>query len=185
MPLLQARPNPVSAQQQRLQRVLKLHVPVIVRLADRKILLSEVMRLGVGAIIEFVKSSSEPLELMINNKVVGQGDGESGENFGLRITKVGTPRPSSRRSADGRPSRPPPKQSDREAEVSSERSFAGVPRAFKPSHSFAITRLGCGLIVNWDVAFILLPHMIQQYPSGLPLPSDRCIATMRRLYVPG
>ncbi|QOV88523.1 FliM/FliN family flagellar motor switch protein [Humisphaera borealis] len=93
MPLLQARPNPVSAQQQRLQRVLKLHVPVIVRLADRKILLSEVMRLGVGAIIEFVKSSSEPLELMINNKVVGQGETvKVGENFGLRITKVGDPK---------------------------------------------------------------------------------------------
>ena len=77
-------------QQHRLQRVLRLHVPVIVRLADRKILLSEVMRLGVGAIIEFVKSSSEPLELMINNKVIGQGETvKVGENFGLRITRVG------------------------------------------------------------------------------------------------
>lgn len=48
------------------------------------------MRLGVGAIIEFVKSSSEPLELMINNKVIGQGETvKVGENFGLRITRIG------------------------------------------------------------------------------------------------
>ena len=71
-------------------RVLKVEVPVIVRLADRKLLLSEVMRLGVGAIIEFVKSSSEPLELLINNKVIGFGETvKVGENFGLRITQIG------------------------------------------------------------------------------------------------
>ena len=73
-----------------LRRILKLEVPVIVKLADRKLLLSEVMRLGVGAIIEFVKSSSEPLELLINNKVIGVGETvKVGENFGLRITRVG------------------------------------------------------------------------------------------------
>jgi flagellar motor switch protein FliN/FliY len=71
-------------------RVLRLEVPVIVRLADRKLTLSEVMRLGVGAIIEFVKSSSEPLELLINNKVIGYGETvKVGENFGLRITSIG------------------------------------------------------------------------------------------------
>ena len=64
--------------------------PVIVKLAERKLLLSEVMRLGVGAIIEFVKSSEEPLELLINNKPIAVGETvKVGENFGLRITQVG------------------------------------------------------------------------------------------------
>ncbi|MDB5295932.1 MAG: flagellar motor switch protein FliN [Phycisphaerales bacterium] len=93
MPLLPARPDAPLTQQQRIQRVMKLQVPVIVRLADRKIAMSEVLRLGVGAIIEFVKSSSEPLDLMINNKVVGQGETvKVGENFGLRVTRVGDPK---------------------------------------------------------------------------------------------
>ena len=40
-----------------------------------------------AAIIEFEKSSDEPLELMINNKVIGLGETvKVGENFGLRIT---------------------------------------------------------------------------------------------------
>ena len=53
-------------------------------------LLSEVMRLGVGAIIEFVKSSEEPLELLVNNKTIGAGETvKIGENFGLRITQIG------------------------------------------------------------------------------------------------
>lgn len=90
VPLLQARPPAMSPQQQRLQRVMKLEVPVIVKLAERKILLSEVMRLGVGAIIEFVKSSGEPLDLMISNKSIGHGETvKVGENFGLRITRIG------------------------------------------------------------------------------------------------
>jgi flagellar motor switch protein FliN/FliY len=91
VPLLQAHPNiDAQAQQQRLRRVMKLQVPVIVKLAERKILLSEVMRLGVGAIIEFVKSSSEPLDLMISNKPIGQGETvKVGENFGVKITRIG------------------------------------------------------------------------------------------------
>lgn len=89
MPVLHAeRSNPASNSE--LQRIMKLEVPVIVKLAERKLLLSEVMRLGVGAIIEFIKSSEEPLQLLINNKPIGVGEAvKVGENFGLRITQVG------------------------------------------------------------------------------------------------
>ncbi len=60
------------------------------KLAERKILLSEVMRLGTGAIIEFMKRSDEPLQLLINNKVIAVGETvKVGENFGLRISQVG------------------------------------------------------------------------------------------------
>ena len=69
---------------------MKLEVPVIVKLAERKLSMSEVMRLGTGAIIEFSKSSEEPLELMVNNKPIGTGEAvKVGENFGLKITQIG------------------------------------------------------------------------------------------------
>jgi flagellar motor switch protein FliN/FliY len=81
--------EPPTAQGE-LKRILRLQVPVIVKLAERKLLLSEVMRLGVGAIIEFIKSSEEPLELLINNKPIGVGEAvKVGENFGLRIKQIG------------------------------------------------------------------------------------------------
>lgn len=71
-------------------RIMRLEVPVIVKLAERKLSMSEVMRLGVGAIIEFSKSSEQPLELLINNKPIGMGDAvKVGENFGLRVTQIG------------------------------------------------------------------------------------------------
>jgi flagellar motor switch protein FliN/FliY len=92
VPVVSACPKPASPTpaQGDLQRILRIQVPVIVKLGERKLLLSEVMRLGVGAIIEFFKSSDEPLELMINNKTIAVGETvKVGENFGLRITRIG------------------------------------------------------------------------------------------------
>lgn len=88
MPVLQAQ-RPAAASDE-LQRILRLQVPVIVRLAERKLSLAEVLRLGVGAIIEFSKNSEEPLELLINNKPIGLGvTVKVGENFGLKISQIG------------------------------------------------------------------------------------------------
>lgn len=73
-----------------LRRILRMEVPVIVKLAERRLAMSEVMRLGTGAIIEFFKSSDEPLELLINNKPIACGEAvKVGENFGLKLTQIG------------------------------------------------------------------------------------------------
>ena len=89
MPVLTSQSPPATSQKE-LQRILRLQVPVIVKLAERKLAMNEVMRLGVGAIIEFAKSNDEPLQLLINNKAIGLGEAvKVGENFGLRITQIG------------------------------------------------------------------------------------------------
>jgi flagellar motor switch protein FliN/FliY len=73
-----------------LKRILRLQVPVIVKLAERRLTMVEVLRLGNGSIIEFFKSSDQPLELLINNKTIAVGEAvKVGENFGLRITQIG------------------------------------------------------------------------------------------------
>ena len=73
-----------------LKRILRLQVPVIVKLAERRLTMVEVLRLGNGSIIEFFKSSDQPLELLINNKTIAVGETvKVGENFGLRITQIG------------------------------------------------------------------------------------------------
>ncbi|MDB5171469.1 MAG: flagellar motor switch protein FliN [Phycisphaerales bacterium] len=90
MPVLQAERKTETAPQAELNRILRMQVPIIVKLAERKLLLSEVMRLGVGAIIEFSKRSDEPLDLLVNNKTIAAGETvKVGENFGLRITQIG------------------------------------------------------------------------------------------------
>ncbi len=54
-------------------RLLAIEVPVIVQLGMRRLTVGEVMRLGVGAIVEFNKSAEEELDLLANNKVIGKG----------------------------------------------------------------------------------------------------------------
>src|SRR5213592_3862947 len=89
MPVLRAPTSPPASANE-IRRILRMHVPVIVKLAERKLTLAEVMRLGPGAIIEFVKASDEPLELLINNKAIALGDAvKVGENFGLKINQIG------------------------------------------------------------------------------------------------
>jgi flagellar motor switch protein FliN len=92
VPVLHAEPPKAeeTAPRAELERIMRLEVPVIVKLSERKMGMSEVMRLCAGAIIEFNKSSDEPLELLINNKIIGVGETvKVGENFGLRITQIG------------------------------------------------------------------------------------------------
>lgn len=89
MAVLQAR-QPSQGGLSELQRIMRLQVPVIVKLAERKFNIAEVLRMQTGAILEFAKASDEPLELMINNKTVALGEAvKVGENFGLRIQQIG------------------------------------------------------------------------------------------------
>jgi len=83
--------DPAATRVRNLRRILELEVPVIVQLAERTLPLSEIINLTSGAIIEFDRSAESPLELMINNKCIGNGQAvKVGENFGLRVTGIGT-----------------------------------------------------------------------------------------------
>jgi flagellar motor switch protein FliN/FliY len=83
----------LTASPEELRRVMKLQVPVIVKLAERRLPVAEVLRLGVGSIIEFAKRNEEPLQLMVNNRAIAVGEAvKVGENFGLRVQQVGDPR---------------------------------------------------------------------------------------------
>lgn len=75
-----------------LQTILKLCVPVIVRIGHCTKPMEDILSLGPGAILELEKSVEEELDLLINNKPLGQGVAvKVGENFGIRITSVGPP----------------------------------------------------------------------------------------------
>jgi flagellar motor switch protein FliN/FliY len=91
MPVVRA--TSAAPAQDELPRILKIQVPVIVKLAEKKTPVAEVLRLGVGSIIEFEKSNEDPLQLLINNRTIAFGEAvKVGENFGLRIKQVGTRR---------------------------------------------------------------------------------------------
>lgn len=71
--------------------ILRLDVPLVVVLAERTMTLSEVLSLRPGTIMEIEKSADKDLSLRINNHDVGTGTAvKVGENFGLRISAIGS-----------------------------------------------------------------------------------------------
>mgnify|MGYP001177057799 CR=1 FL=1 len=73
-----------------LNDILALEIPLIVEIASRRMPLAEAVNLSQGAIIEFPKNSDGELRILINNKAVGTGNAvKVGENFGVRIARVG------------------------------------------------------------------------------------------------
>lgn len=69
----------------------KLEVPIVVELGHRQMNVREVLHLLPGAIVELPKSADEHLELLVNNKPIATGTAvKVGENFGIRISAIGS-----------------------------------------------------------------------------------------------
>ena len=72
--------------------LLRIRVPVVVTLAQKRQALSRITELGPGAIIQFDKSCEEMLELEVANKPIALGEAvKVGDKFGLRITSIVLP----------------------------------------------------------------------------------------------
>ncbi|MCA9013898.1 MAG: FliM/FliN family flagellar motor switch protein [Planctomycetaceae bacterium] len=73
-----------------LNRISKLPVQAIVKLATKKIEMKQLLSICPGSLITFDKPCEDPLDLYINNQVYCQGEAvKIGENFGLKIDQVG------------------------------------------------------------------------------------------------
>jgi flagellar motor switch/type III secretory pathway protein FliN len=70
-------------------RILRLRVPVIVQLAERRMKIAAIRKLSVGSIIEFQSSVHDELSLVIRNQRIGRGACvKAGESFGLRLMSI-------------------------------------------------------------------------------------------------
>lgn len=70
--------------------ILKLQVPIIVRLGERMMSVAEVIALVPGSIIDLNKPAEQELELLVNNHLIATGTAvKVGVNFGIRLTTVG------------------------------------------------------------------------------------------------
>lgn len=75
-----------------LRTILRLEVPFVVVLGERKMRVREVRDMVPGTIIELPKSADSDLEIRVNNRAIGSGAAvKVGENFGVRVGFVGDP----------------------------------------------------------------------------------------------
>ncbi|MBL8760152.1 MAG: FliM/FliN family flagellar motor switch protein [Phycisphaerae bacterium] len=106
--------------------ILKLEVPIVVRIGERDMRLHEVLALAAGAIVEIPKLADAELDLMVNNQVIGNGTAvKVGEKFGILVTFVGTQAERARALAAGNADAQTPSTEDADAEDLAAQFLAG------------------------------------------------------------
>lgn len=83
-------PHRDPRQEQNVKHILAMQVPLIVRIAQKKLRIAEVLKFNLGSVIHFDQDAYQHVDLMVNNEVIGLGQPvKIGENFGLKITQIG------------------------------------------------------------------------------------------------
>lgn len=72
--------------------ILDIPLEVTVVLGKTNMLINDLLQLGQGSVIELTKLAGEPLEILVNNKLVARGEPVVvNEKFGVRLTDIISP----------------------------------------------------------------------------------------------
>ncbi len=76
----------------KLEMILDIPLKVSVELGRTKMLVNDLLQLGQGSVIELSKLAGEPLEVLVNEKLVARGEVVVvNEKFGIRLTDIISP----------------------------------------------------------------------------------------------
>ena len=82
-----------SLARQNLNLLLDVQMPLTVELGRTRKYVKEILGLGEGSIIELDKQAGEPVDLMVNKKLIAKGEVVViDENFGVRVTDIVSPK---------------------------------------------------------------------------------------------
>lgn len=72
--------------------LLDIPLEVSVELGHTTMLINDLLQLGQGSVIELSKLAGEPLEILVNNRLLARGEAVViNEKFGVRITDIISP----------------------------------------------------------------------------------------------
>jgi flagellar motor switch protein FliN len=72
--------------------ILDIPLELTVQLGMTKMLIRDLLQLGQGSVVELDKLAGEPMEILINNKLVARGEVVVvNEKFGVRLTDIISP----------------------------------------------------------------------------------------------
>ena len=81
-----------ARKERNLDLILDIPLKVTVELGRTKMLVSELLNLGQGSVIELNKLAGEPMEVLVNDKLVARGEAVVvNEKFGVRLTDIISP----------------------------------------------------------------------------------------------
>jgi len=83
--------NTQRLQNDNLDLLLDIDLNAHVRIGSKQMLLKDIVKLSEGTIIDLDKSVDEPMEILVNGKIIARGIVVVvGGNFGIKITHIGT-----------------------------------------------------------------------------------------------
>jgi flagellar motor switch protein FliN/FliY len=83
--------------------LMDMEMPLLVRFGSTRMLLRDVLALSAGSVVEFRRSPEEPVDLLVNGRVVARATVVVVQgNYGVKITEI-----ANQRDAVGRDARPP------------------------------------------------------------------------------
>lgn len=86
-PPLETKTNETSVKN--LDFILDIPMQVSVQLGSTKMLIRDLLQLGQGSVVELEKLAGEPLEVLVNHRLVARGEVVVvNEKFGIRLTDV-------------------------------------------------------------------------------------------------
>src|SRR3989454_4816616 len=69
--------------------LMDVQLPVSIRLGETEMVLEEIVKLGVGSVIELNSGLDQPVELVVNNRILARGEVVTIDGFyGIRITEI-------------------------------------------------------------------------------------------------
>ena len=78
-----------AADGRNLDMIMDIPLKVTVELGRTKMAVSELLNLGQGSVIELSKLAGEPMEVLVNDKLVARGEAVVvNEKFGIRLTDI-------------------------------------------------------------------------------------------------
>jgi flagellar motor switch protein FliN/FliY len=75
-----------------IERILDIPVTVAVEVGRVRMLINDLLQLGHGSVIELEKTAGEPMEILVNDRLVAKGEVVAiNEKFGIRLTDIISP----------------------------------------------------------------------------------------------
>ena len=86
-------PTSGGGESNNLDLILDIPLRVTVELGRSRMVVSELLNLGQGSVIELNKLAGEPMEILVNDKLVARGEAVVvNEKFGVRLTDIISPK---------------------------------------------------------------------------------------------
>lgn len=85
-------PDPSPVSQSNLEMILDIPVTISVEIGRSRMVVSELIQLGQGSVVELDKLAGEPMEILVNGRLIARGEAVViNDKFGVKLTDIVSP----------------------------------------------------------------------------------------------